>query len=151
MPRQANRAVRQHLHPLVAAERLEITEIQLEAGILRRNDVGDLVAIRVPAIRGQAHHFTFIAIFQIADELADHRVEAAQGVRQENTLQHFNVVALAARHHGGDEVSRTVVTEARSLLPGRAVIGAGDVRDVMFQVMLLKLELLRVDLQSIGQ
>ena len=46
MARQAHRSVRQNLHALIAAQRLEITRVQLESTILGSNDLAELIAIR---------------------------------------------------------------------------------------------------------
>src|SRR5271170_311678 len=138
MPCQANGSVGQHLHSLAAPKRLEVTHVELEVAIFERKDFSNLVDISVFSVWSQTHDFAFIAIFSVADEIADHGVETAQRMRQEHSVEHLNFMALAARHHGGDEISRTVVAEARRLFPRRAVIGAGDMRDVMLQMMLLE-------------
>src|SRR4051812_5456096 len=138
MPRQADRAIGQDLHALIAPERLEISQIQLEGAVLGSNDLADLVAIPVLAIWRKAHHFTFVTVFRVADELADHGVKAAQRVRQKHALQYFNGVALAAGHHRGNKIPGAVITKTRSLLPRRAKISAGNMSYVMLEVMFLE-------------
>ena len=85
MARQSHRAVGQHLHALIAAERLEITQVELEAAILGRNDLANLIAISIFSVGSEAHDLAFIAILAVADELADHGVEScrasAEGTR----------------------------------------------------------------------
>ena len=100
MPRQTHRSVRQHLHPLVRPQRLEVTKIQLEARAHRLHQSAHLLQIRWLAIRRKPHHFAFIAIFRIPDEFADHRIETAERVWQVDAIEHVNLIALAARHHG---------------------------------------------------
>src|SRR5580704_2449019 len=119
MPRQAHRSIRQDLHPLIAAQRLEVTEIEMESTVFGYDDLAKLVAILISvlAIRGEAHHFALVAVFRVADEFADHGVKAAKRVRQKHAVEHFDFVALTAGHHGGDEVAGTVVAEPRRLLP----------------------------------
>src|SRR5579872_2381595 len=124
-------SIRENLHSLIAAKRLEIPEIQKESVIFWRDDFGDLLAIGIFSVRRQSHHFAFIAIFRVADEFADHRVKAAQRVREKHAIEDIDVIPFAARHHGRNEITGAVITEARSLLPRGAVIGAGDVSDVM--------------------
>src|SRR5205823_8233088 len=53
-----------------------------------------------------------------------------------NSLEHFDFVCFAARHHGGDEVARSVIAEPRSPLPWRAVVGAGNMRDMVLDMVL---------------
>ena len=60
------------------------------------------------------------------------------------------MIAFAAGHHGGNEVSGAVVAEARGLIPGGAVVGACDVRDVMFEVVLLEAKRFGVDVERLG-
>jgi len=86
----------------------------------------------------------------VADELADHGVEAAQRVRQENAFQHLDIAALATRHHGRNKVAGAVIAEARRSLPRRAIVGAGNVSDVMLEVMFLKTQFLSIDIESHG-
>src|SRR4051795_9259074 len=125
MPRKPHGAIRQDLHALIAAERLEVTEIKLETAIPDRDDFLDLAAVRVLAIRSKPHHFPFIAVFGVADEFADHRVETPQGVRKEHAVEDLYVVAFAGSHHCRNEVARTVVAKPCGFFPWRAVIGAG--------------------------
>ncbi len=148
MPRQAHGAVRQDLHPLIASQGLEVSEIKLEAAVLYRDGLADLLAVCVLAVGSQAHDLAFIAILVVADEFADHRVEAAEGVGEEHAVEHFDVVALATRHHGGDEVAGTVVAQPGGLLPRRTVVSAGDVGDVVFEVMLLKAKFRGINFES---
>src|SRR5258708_13079434 len=44
----------------------------------------------------------FRSVFLVADEFTNHGVEAAQGMRQEHTVQNFDFVAFTPRHHGGN-------------------------------------------------
>src|SRR5438270_11029551 len=114
-------SIRHDLHALVAAERLEVTEIELKAVLDCPNDLRDVLAVgRIPVGR-QTHDFAFVTIFAVANEFANHGVEAAKGMGQENAVEHFNFVAFTTSHHGGDEISRAVITESGSLFPGRAV------------------------------
>ena len=125
----------------------------MEAGIPGSNDLAECVAVGVfiLAVGSEAHDFAFVAVFVVADELADHGVDAAEGVRQEYAFEHFDVVAFAARHHGGDEISGTVVAEAGGFLPGRTVVGAGDVCDVVLEMVLAEPKLRGVDFERCGQ
>ena len=151
MARQLNGSVWQHLHTLVAAERLEIAQIKLKATIFRRYDLADLFAISVFAVRSKSHHFAFIAVFAIADEFANHGIETAQRVRKEYAVEHFNLVALTAGHHRGNKIARTVIAESSRLFPRRTVVRAGDVGDVVFEMVLLKTELRGIDIKRLGQ
>src|ERR1700722_3491009 len=140
MPRQLHRSIRQDLHSLIASQWLEVTQIKLESSTRHGNDLPKLISISIIllAVRSKTHHLTFIAVLRISDKFADHCVKTTQRVRQKNTVEHFDLVALAARHHRGNEVARTVVTEACRLLPRRTVVRAGDVREMMLYVVLLK-------------
>src|SRR5579864_3827754 len=124
MARQAHGTIWQDLHSLIAAKRLEVAEIELQAAILGRDDVLDLAAVSVLAIGSKAHDFALIAIFRIADEFTNHRIEASQRVRKEDPVQHVNLVALTASSHRRDEIAGTVIAEARRFLPRRAVVRA---------------------------
>src|SRR5208282_607826 len=115
--RQSNRTVRQNLHSLIAAQRFEETVVKIEAAVFWTNNFGQLFAQCVPSIRREAHNLAFIAVLRVADELANHRIETAERVRQENSIEHFDLIAFAARHHGGNEVSGTVVAEPCGLIP----------------------------------
>src|SRR6266566_4145959 len=107
MARKADSTIGQDLHSLIAAKRLEIFEIELEVAVLQ------------------------------ADELTDHGVKTAERVRQKHTIQDFDVISFTARHHGRNEVAGAVVAETCGPFPRRAVIGAGDVGDVMLEMMFL--------------
>ena len=72
-------------------------------------------------------------------------------MRKEDAFEHFDLVAFAAGHHGRDEISGTVVAEAGGFLPGRTVVGAGDVGDVVLEVMFLKTELRGVGIERFGE
>ena len=63
----------------------------------------------------------------------------------------MNVVAFAARHHRGNKIARAVVAEARRIFPGRTVIRAGDVCEVMLEMMFLKLQCRSVDIECLRQ
>src|ERR1044071_2500181 len=138
MASQAHGTVGQHLHPLITAKRLEVAEIELKPAVLRRHDLRSLTTIGVLAVRCESPNFAFIAIFRVADELANHGVDAAQRMRKKSALQHFDLITLAARHHRRNEVTGTVITEASRLLPWRAVVRARNVGDVVFEMVLLK-------------
>src|SRR5437660_527180 len=97
------------------------------------------------AIGCEAHDFALIAVLFVADELADHCVKRTQRMRQKNTIEHLNMVALAAGRHGGDKISRTVVAESGSFFPWRAVVRAGNVGNVMLKVMFFKTQLRVID------
>ncbi len=105
MPRQAHCSVRKHLHSLSAAQRLEITHVELEAAILEGDNLANFIDICIFPVRREAHDFAFIAVLSIADEIANHGVKAAERVRQEHAVEHLNFRAFTARHHGGDEIS----------------------------------------------
>ena len=109
------------------------------------------MAVSIFAVRRQAHYFAFVPVLRVTDELADHRIETTQRVWEKDAIQHLDVVALTARHHRRDEITRAVIAEARRLLPRRAVIRAGDVRDVMFEMMFLKAKLRRLDVERLAQ
>src|SRR5439155_335150 len=49
-----------------------------------------------------------------------------------------------------DEISRTVIAEASGFFPGRAVVCARDMRNVVLEVMLLKTELRRINVKRGG-
>src|ERR1022692_1286043 len=106
------------MHALIAAQGLEETAIEVEAAISQANNVVQLVAICVLAVGREAHHLAFISVLLVADELANHGIETAQRVGQENAIEYLNPIAFAAGHHGGNEVSGAVVTEARGFIPG---------------------------------
>src|SRR5579863_1033314 len=72
-------------------------------------------------------------------------------MRKVDALEHFDVSAFAAGHHGGNEVSGAVVAEAGRSLPGRAVIGTGNVGDVVLDVVLLKAKLRGVGVEGSGK
>src|SRR5690348_11603030 len=97
-------AIARDLHSLVAAERHEVIEIQLEVSVPRKDDFADGLAVSVTAIGGEAHDLAFIAILLVADELAHHGVKAAQGVGNENAVEHLDFISLAACEHGGHEI-----------------------------------------------
>ena len=59
-------------------------------------------------------------------------------LREEDPVQHLNLVSLTTSGHRRDEIARTVVTETRSLLPRRAVVRAGDMGNVVLEMVLLK-------------
>src|SRR5579859_791547 len=141
VPGQLNGPVGQHLHALIAAQWLEITQVELKPAALCGDDPVDLADIGFCAVGCQPHDLALISVLCIADEFANHGIEATQRVRKKDTLQHINLIALTACHHGGDEISGTVVAETGGLFPGRAIVSARDMRNVMLQTVLLKPEL----------
>src|SRR5260370_38587337 len=116
--RQLHSAIRQDLDSLIAAERLEIAKIQSESAVRRRRDLADLVAIRVLPIRRQSHDLAFVAVVAVADEFANHGVNAAQRVRKKDAIKNLNFVAFATGHHRRNKVARTVIAESGCFFPG---------------------------------
>src|SRR5689334_1046396 len=117
MPRQLDRSVWLNLHTFVAAERLEIFKIEFKSGSAGHQQVAHLADICVLAVRSESHNFAFIPIFVVADELANHGVEAAERMGEEHAVEHLNIALLAARHHRGDKITGAVVAESGRLLP----------------------------------
>src|SRR5579864_477714 len=117
MPGQLHRPIRFDLHAFVTAQWLEKIEIELKTGVTGHEQLANLLAKSVAAIRRQAHDFAFIAVFVVADKLANHGVKAAERVRQEHAIKHLNVASFATSHHGRDEITRAIVAETSSLLP----------------------------------
>src|SRR5207248_11574142 len=130
---------------------LEVIEIEMEISVFQADDLGNITAIGVFAVGSQAHHLSFVTIFLVADKLADHGVETAKRVREVNAIENVNFVSFATRHHGGDKITRTVITEARSTVPRRAVVRTRDVRDVVFEMMFLKFKRTDIDFEGIGE
>src|SRR2546423_13319070 len=117
MPRQPDSSIGQHPHPLIAPQWLEVVEVELKTSVSKKGNFTHLLTISRLAIGSESHDFAFIAIFLIADEFANHGVEAAQRVGQIDSTENFNLVVFAAGHHGGDEIARPVITESGSFLP----------------------------------
>src|SRR5580692_11605057 len=115
---QTNRSVRQNLHSLIASQRIEETGIEIKAAISQADYFTERIAEPVLAIGREPHDLAFISVLWVADEFANHGVETAERIGQENTIEHFDVIAFASGHHGRNEVSGAVVAEARGLLPG---------------------------------
>ena len=150
MPRQADRTVFTNLHSLITSQWLEIFQIQLEAVLQQANNFADLLTVSILAVRREAHDLAFVSILVVSDEIANHRVERPQRVWQKNAIENFDLISFTAGHHGRDEIPRTVITETRGLLPWRAVIGACDVGDMVFEVMFLKTRSFRVSMQRLS-
>src|SRR3954447_14181812 len=100
MPGQCNRAVRLDLHSLIAADGLEVIQVKLRAGGASHEQLANLLAVSIFAVWRQSHDLAFVAIFVVADEFANHRVEASKGMRQKNAIEDVDITALASRHHG---------------------------------------------------
>src|SRR6202035_4688142 len=149
MPRQLHPAIRHNPHSLIASERLEKTAVKIKAPVSQTNNIRQPIAKPVRAIWREPHDFAFIAILRVADELANHGIKTAQRIRQEHTIEHFNLVPFATRHHRGNKISRPVVTEAGSLLPRRAIISAGNMSNVMLEMMFLETQRLRIDIERL--
>src|ERR1017187_10957027 len=105
-----------------------MVEVKLETAIPRRHDLADLIAISLFAIGCKTHDFAFIAVLAVADELANHGVNAAQRVRKEDAVENFNLIAFATSHHRRNKIAGSIVAEAGSFLPRGTIIGARDVR-----------------------
>src|SRR6266550_3753284 len=151
MPCQPDSSIGQHPHSLIAPQWLEVVEVELKTSVSKKGNFSHPPTISRLAIRSKPHDFAFIAIFLVADEFTNHGVEAAQGVWQIDPIKDFDLVVFATGHHGGDKIARSVVTKARSFFPWGAEIGTGDVGDVMFDVMLLKVQLARIDFERFSQ
>src|SRR5579859_4840296 len=70
---------------------------------------------------------------------------------EKNAIQNFDLIAFAVRHHGRDKIAGAVIAESGRLVPGRAVVGAGDMGKMVFEMVLAKPEARRIDIQRIGQ
>src|ERR1700693_3066583 len=77
MPGEADRAVVQDLHSLVTAESHEVIQVELKTAAFQSYDFTDLLAVGVLPVGRKAHDLSFVAVFLVADKLADHGVEAA--------------------------------------------------------------------------
>src|SRR5690242_6500026 len=72
-------------------------------------------------------------------------------MRQKYSVQYFNLVAFTPSHHCGNEIARSVIAETGRLIPRRAIVRTGDVRDVMFEVVLLKSQLRNIRIEGLRQ
>ena len=86
--------------------------------ISKAENLSNFLAVSIISVRREAHHFAFIAVLAVANELANHGVEAAERVRQKNAVEHLDLIAFTPGHHGGNEITGTVITETSSPLPG---------------------------------
>lgn len=149
MPRQAYCSVGQYLHSLIASKRLEVAHVELEAAVLQRGNLADFIDVGVFPVGGETHDFALITIFFVADEIADHGVKTAERMGKENAFEDVDVIALATRHHGGNEVAGTVIAEACRFFPGRAVVRTRNVREVMLDMVLLKVQHFRIEFERL--
>ena len=92
VPRQPDCALGSDLHALIAPEWLEVAQVELKAIRRHPDDARELLAICRSPVRGESHHFAFIAVAAITDELADHGIEGAQRMRNTHAVQHLDVV-----------------------------------------------------------
>src|SRR5690242_814467 len=76
--RKLDGSIFQHLHALVTAQGLEIVKIEMEIPVLEADNLGNVAAICVFAVRSQPHHLAFIPVLPVSDEFANHGVKAAE-------------------------------------------------------------------------
>ena len=121
-----------------------VVVLEVEAHSLTGDVVNErlhLVGERVLAVRGQAHHLVFLAVLVESEEITDRRVEHAERVGPEVLVQNFDLVSLAPGDKARAEVARAVGRERRRALELAPEETARGVRDVMFNVVDLGLEI----------
>jgi len=74
------------LQPAQAAQRHEVVEIQLKAARNQIDSFANVFKVSIFPVGRQTHNFAFVDVLLVADEFANHGVEAAKGVRQEDTV-----------------------------------------------------------------
>ena len=122
----------------------EILETELEGK--RRvhvNDTAKFVEKFRLAVRGQAHHFVFVAKFPEADVLRQRGVIHAERMRKSDFAEGLHARAFAERPHGTGKIAETVGGKDGGVLKGRDEIGAGEMRGVMFDAMELRADFFR--------
>src|ERR1700733_3816678 len=85
MAGKANRSIGQNLHALIAAQRLEVTRIQLKAVVFGLNNLRNLIPVRIFPIRREAHDFAFVTVLVVANEFANHGVNTTQRMRKKDS------------------------------------------------------------------
>ena len=84
---------------------MEEIEIKLESGGAGHEQLAYLLDVCVLAVRSESHDLAFVSVLVVADELANHGVEAAERVRQEDPVENVDVSAVTMSHHRGNEIS----------------------------------------------
>src|SRR5262249_47889988 len=118
LPLQARRSVGAHFYALVAAKRRKPSMVQADAGARRhRGKTREELRERVAPVGRQSHDFSLVSVFAIADELTNHRVDGAEGVRNVDAVSDPNRRAFALAEHAGHEVAGSVDREAGRTIP----------------------------------
>ncbi len=138
------------LHSLVCAERQEIIGIQLKPIFRGPQNIFKKIRVSIPAERSETHHFSFVSVFRIPDELADSRIKRSKRMRDKDAFQRLDLRSRALAHHARNEIARTVYSDPRRSIPRGSKIRTGSMSKVMLDVKSLEFELCRIDVTFAG-
>lgn len=155
---ELGRVEREHVHEVFgglevaapAVRHREIPAAEVEPAVLVDDEqLLHLLVVLVLAVRREAHYLVFLAEAVEADELADGRVEEADRDGQRHAVEDLDLRAGARRRHQAREVAGAVVRERAGALERRAVVGAGQMGEVVLDVHELRLRTLRQQLREL--
>ena len=109
-----------------------------ESGAVGAHDLAKFLEEFRLAIRGEAHHFVFIAKFPEAEILRQRRVVHAERMRERDFAEHLHARAFADRPHGARKIAEAVGGEHGGAFERRNEIRAGEVRGVVLDPMELR-------------
>ena len=135
---------------LRVAEGEEPPLVEGKAVVGEAHEVGGPIGEGVGAVGGESHHLAFVAVAAVADELASHRVQEAEGVGEMGTVGDLDPVARAAGTHRADEVAGSVDAGGGARLPRRAEVRRRDVGHVVLDIRRRELERAGVDAEFAG-
>src|SRR5437870_6017495 len=71
----------------------EIIEIKLEPSLgPQANQASEEIVVAGLAVGGQAHYLSLISIVVLANELANHRIQNAERMREQSSVKHFDLI-----------------------------------------------------------
>src|SRR5271165_6500145 len=119
---------------------LEIVKAQAEAdAAVGVNNFSEFVEVSRLAVRGEAHHFVFVAEFPEAEVLRNRGVIHAERMRKGNGPIDMHAIAAAGTPHGAGEISKAVSGKQRGFIEWRYEECAGEMRLVMLDAVILGL------------
>src|SRR5579871_5917318 len=86
----------------------EVIEIELHLIARGADDVADIVDEARLAVRAQAHHLIFVAVFRKSQELSKSRIKQTERMRVAHTAADVDVIAAAHAPHHTTEVAEAI-------------------------------------------
>jgi hypothetical protein len=129
----------------------EVVQPELEQRPVELDEPAHLVEVHRLAVRSEAHDLSLVAVVREAEPLRDRRVEDPERVREENPVEHLELVVAPVREHRAREVSEAIDRHHRGLVVRRDEERARDVGLVVLDVVELRAQRPGLDVQGVRE